>query len=99
MKHTSLFVGILSVTAGLALAVGPISAASPTAYNIGGKVYYTVKANDSTMNSGNKVCALLGKTCVGYTALNTSAAPLNTLGREQLCPGASALEKLNSSLR
>ena len=34
-----------------------------------------------------------------HTALNTSAAPLNTLGREQLCPGASALEKLNSSLR
>lgn len=34
-----------------------------------------------------------------HAALNTSATPLNALGREQLCPGASALAKLNQSLR
>jgi 2-oxoglutarate ferredoxin oxidoreductase subunit beta len=34
-----------------------------------------------------------------HTALNTSAAPLNTLVAAQLCPGAGALEKINKSLR
>lgn len=31
--------------------------------------------------------------------LNTSDRPLNSLGREVLCPGSEALQKLNSSLR
>ncbi|MGA9342774.1 MAG: 2-oxoacid:ferredoxin oxidoreductase subunit beta [Rhodanobacteraceae bacterium] len=31
--------------------------------------------------------------------LNTSAAPLNTLGPKQLCPGNATLEKINASLR
>ena len=34
-----------------------------------------------------------------HAALNTSAAPLNTLGRAQLCPGVEALAGLNASLR
>jgi 2-oxoglutarate ferredoxin oxidoreductase subunit beta len=34
-----------------------------------------------------------------HAALNTPAAPLNTLGHDQLCPGAAALDKLNASLR
>jgi 2-oxoglutarate ferredoxin oxidoreductase subunit beta len=34
-----------------------------------------------------------------HLALNTSAAPLNTLGRDALCPGSAALDKLNASLR
>jgi 2-oxoglutarate ferredoxin oxidoreductase subunit beta len=34
-----------------------------------------------------------------HTALNTCAAPLNTLGVEQLCPGVRALEKINAALR
>jgi 2-oxoglutarate ferredoxin oxidoreductase subunit beta len=34
-----------------------------------------------------------------HSAMNTTAAPLNSLGRAKLCPGASALEKLNASLR
>ncbi|MCJ0763654.1 2-oxoacid:ferredoxin oxidoreductase subunit beta [Variovorax terrae] len=34
-----------------------------------------------------------------HQALNTSATPLNALGREQLCPGAAMLDKLNASLR
>jgi 2-oxoglutarate ferredoxin oxidoreductase subunit beta len=31
--------------------------------------------------------------------LNTIAAPLNTLGEKELCPGSTALEKINASLR
>jgi 2-oxoglutarate ferredoxin oxidoreductase subunit beta len=34
-----------------------------------------------------------------HTALNTSDKPLNMLGADVLCPGSSALEKLNASLR
>jgi 2-oxoglutarate ferredoxin oxidoreductase subunit beta len=34
-----------------------------------------------------------------HTALNTCAAPLNTLNAGQLNPGAQALEKINASLR
>ncbi|MDO9089626.1 MAG: 2-oxoacid:ferredoxin oxidoreductase subunit beta, partial [Burkholderiaceae bacterium] len=34
-----------------------------------------------------------------HEALNTSATPLNKLGRDRLCPGAAALDKLNASLR
>jgi 2-oxoglutarate ferredoxin oxidoreductase subunit beta len=34
-----------------------------------------------------------------HTALNTCEAPLNTLDSRQLCPGASALEKINAALR
>ena len=34
-----------------------------------------------------------------HAALNTAAAPLNTLGPDKLCPGAATLEKINASLR
>ena len=34
-----------------------------------------------------------------HAAMNTTAAPLNSLGVQKLCPGVSALEKLNASLR
>ena len=34
-----------------------------------------------------------------HRALNTTAAPLNSLGMRELCPGARALEKINAALR
>jgi 2-oxoglutarate/2-oxoacid ferredoxin oxidoreductase subunit beta len=34
-----------------------------------------------------------------HSALNTTAKPLNTLDVPALCPGASALNKINASLR
>lgn len=34
-----------------------------------------------------------------HAALNTVAAPLNTLGAAELCPGRAALDKLNAALR
>jgi 2-oxoglutarate/2-oxoacid ferredoxin oxidoreductase subunit beta len=34
-----------------------------------------------------------------HAALNTAAAPLNTLGEAALCPGAAVLAKINASLR
>jgi 2-oxoglutarate ferredoxin oxidoreductase subunit beta len=34
-----------------------------------------------------------------HTALNTSEHPLNGFGAAELCPGQTALEKINASLR
>jgi 2-oxoglutarate/2-oxoacid ferredoxin oxidoreductase subunit beta len=34
-----------------------------------------------------------------HSHLNTVAAPLNTLGEKELCPGTAALEKINATLR
>jgi 2-oxoglutarate ferredoxin oxidoreductase subunit beta len=34
-----------------------------------------------------------------HSHLNTVAAPLNTLGEKELCPGSAALEKINARLR
>jgi 2-oxoglutarate/2-oxoacid ferredoxin oxidoreductase subunit beta len=34
-----------------------------------------------------------------HSHLNTVAAPLNTLGEKELCPGTAALEKINAALR
>ena len=34
-----------------------------------------------------------------HASMNTTAAPLNSLGVTKLCPGSAALEKLNASLR
>jgi 2-oxoglutarate ferredoxin oxidoreductase subunit beta len=34
-----------------------------------------------------------------HSHLNTVAAPLNTLGEKELCPGSAALEKINAGLR
>jgi 2-oxoglutarate/2-oxoacid ferredoxin oxidoreductase subunit beta len=34
-----------------------------------------------------------------HSHLNTVAAPLNTLGEKELCPGSAALEKINAALR
>ena len=34
-----------------------------------------------------------------HAALNTTAAPLNTLGPDKLCPGTATLAKINASLR
>jgi 2-oxoglutarate ferredoxin oxidoreductase subunit beta len=34
-----------------------------------------------------------------HSHLDTVAAPLNTLGEKELCPGSAALEKINAALR
>jgi 2-oxoglutarate ferredoxin oxidoreductase subunit beta len=34
-----------------------------------------------------------------HASLKTVKQPLNTLGEKELCPGSSALDKINASLR
>ncbi|MDO8523492.1 MAG: hypothetical protein Q7S12_04430 [bacterium] len=50
------------------LATGIAAYAASEPYNYKGYDYYVVNGNDSAMNSGAKVCANVGKQCVGYTA-------------------------------
>lgn len=63
------------------LSLGTVSAVSaPINYN--GNEYYIVSADDPTEDSGNEVCAKVGKTCAGYlektTALCTQVHPTAT---------------------
>lgn len=41
--------------------------AAPREFKYDSKTYYVVSGNDETLNTGNKVCEMVGKTCVGYT--------------------------------
>ncbi len=41
--------------------------------SLGVKTYYAVKSTDPTGDTGNKVCAKVGKKCMGYTDLTLSA--------------------------
>lgn len=43
--------------------------AEPQKIDYNNKNYYPVNGNDKAMDTGNEVCAAVGKTCVGYTAL------------------------------
>ncbi len=42
----------------------------------GDKSYYVVTSTDPAMDSGNEVCALAGKKCVGYTAFSQNVCAL-----------------------
>ena len=67
MKTTQVFV----LTA-LVFALGSSTAfAKPQEVKYKDKNYYIVTSADPAQNSGNKVCALVGKTCVGYTGYTT----------------------------
>lgn len=43
-------------------------AALPASYNYNGKMYSIVSGNDPTMDTGNEVCARVGRSCIGYTS-------------------------------
>ncbi|MEK6968419.1 MAG: hypothetical protein AABX51_07370, partial [Nanoarchaeota archaeon] len=51
------------------LSLSAVAAQKSTSYN--GKTYYVVSADVPSENSGNEVCAKVGKSCVGYTAFTT----------------------------
>ena len=45
--------------------------AAPKSAEYNGRTYYAVNSADASEDSGNEVCAKLGKTCAGYTAYST----------------------------
>ena len=56
----------------------------------GGKKYYVVRSTDPTGDTGNEVCAKVGKTCAGYTALTQGVCLA-------MHPGAQPSEDFNGS--
>ncbi len=48
-------------------------AITPSSVKIGAKTYYKVLSTDATLNTGNKVCAAVGKSCIGYTNHGSNA--------------------------
>ena len=66
---------MLTVVASIFMLLGSagIVLAKPQSIVEGGKTYYVVTAADKAQDSGNEVCALVHKQCVGYTAFTTSA--------------------------
>lgn len=69
-KHPLLLVSpALALAAALAFATS-VSSAAPQSVVHNGKTYYKVNAADASLNSGKKVCAAVGRSCVGYTALH-----------------------------
>jgi hypothetical protein len=43
----------------------------PQVYTYQGKEYYVVTSTDATEDTGNEVCAKVGRTCIGYTVETT----------------------------
>ncbi|HLG23930.1 MAG TPA: hypothetical protein VI564_03315 [Candidatus Nanoarchaeia archaeon] len=53
----------------LIFSLSVLSVPKSTTYN--GKEYYVVTSTDASEDSGNEVCAKVGKTCAGFTAFST----------------------------
>lgn len=68
-----------------------ISLAAPASVQSGGKTYYMVNGLDAKLDSGNEVCASIGKKCVGYTSLGT-----NTVCK-MFHPNAKVMTSVNGS--
>lgn len=49
-----------------------VAGAKPASVTLKGKVYYRVISTNSAQNTGNEVCALVGKTCLGVASIGTN---------------------------
>lgn len=63
---------VFSLLLGLFGYVSAVQAAIPPHYTYNGRDYYLVDSNNPNANSGDRVCAMVGKPCVGYTGLTTA---------------------------
>jgi hypothetical protein len=59
-------------------------------YEYNGRDYYIVDGNNPNLNSGNRVCTSVGKTCYGYTDLDTNVC-------KYFHPSASVIQSYNGS--
>jgi hypothetical protein len=89
MNKTLLYIGIGVIIVGGMIYVGQRGKMSPVDHNppnelrhqinddgsvsLGNKLYYVVKAGDPSMDTGDAVCASVGKKCVGYTDFSVTA--------------------------
>lgn len=79
----------LTVASTIAVAAAASALTLPS-YSAGGKSYFVVKANDPSMNTGKKVCAAVGRSCIGYTSTSTDAC-------KYFHPTAKTLRSVNGS--
>lgn len=90
MSRTS--IGVVAVIAYVLVFIGSagIALAKPQSVVEGGKTYYVVTSADPAQNSGTKVCASMGKQCMGYTAFTTNVC-------KQAHPSAATKSDMNGS--
>jgi hypothetical protein len=68
-KHLPTIFASLVLTAAVAVpTVSLLASTKPASIVYAGKTYYRVLSNNKAQNTGAKVCALVGKACIGYTA-------------------------------
>ncbi len=68
-KHLTTISASLVLTAAIIVPTATLLASTkPASIVYGGKMYYRVLGGNKTQNTGAKVCALVGKACIGYTA-------------------------------
>ncbi len=68
----------------------PFGLAVQGPYALNGKEYYVVNGADPNEDTGNEVCAKVGKTCVGYTAFSNDIC-------KQVHPDAKTLTSVHGS--
>ena len=56
----------------IAIPSSALLAATPASVRLKGKFYYKVLSTNQSQNTGDKVCALINKTCLGATNLGTN---------------------------
>lgn len=72
-KHLPTLAVSLVLTAAIVVPTATLLASvKPASIVYGGKTYYRVIGGNKTQNTGAKVCALVGKACIGYTAINSN---------------------------
>lgn len=86
MKIIQIFI-LFALTLALSSAV---AFAKPKEVIYDGKVYYVVTSADFSQDTGNEVCAMVGKQCVGYTGYTTKIC-------EQANPSATTKSDVNGS--
>src|SRR3989338_2872893 len=69
MPKSTLFIYI----ALLFFVAGAAALAAEEPFKINGREYYVVTSEDPARDTGTEVCAKVGKSCVGYTDLDTKA--------------------------
>ncbi len=88
--HSTALLGAVAAVTGGSLLFVAFAVAAPSSAVFGGKTYYVVNGNSTTANTGEKVCASIGKTCVGYTGFTNNICKI-------FHPNAKTLVSVNGS--
>jgi hypothetical protein len=90
MKTSGILLTCATVMAAAVLGYSSLASAAPASVTHGGKTYYKVTSTDPKMDSGDEVCASIGKKCAGFAQANNAVCKLFN-------PGAKTLTSVNGS--